>query len=360
MNRPDGRTVSNGIARSCWQGLHAAGVSEAEFTANTGIRLDELVGACGRINAEKHRRLTHYLLRFPASRHMVELGVEAWFAGYVTLASVCLNSGTLRQALQHFLEFRGLVGEFDVMLMREHGTTLEFEYLSEFLPGRGGMQAFANFKSLAFVVRAYDTGAPTRFHVGLQGADAKLAGTMAEFFGAPVDVGAARNLIRFEAPALDRPFGQFNALLAPHLLGRAQEEMRQIRSAHRFSAQVEQAIRELLLPATADADSASLLLRLCDTLRIAPWSLRRSLQQEDTSFRTLEMKVKSEEAGKLVQAGTLSVAEISDRLGFSSQSAFTRFFKMHYHLPPVRYRQDASVSAGGMGDAGMMFRNALR
>jgi AraC-like DNA-binding protein len=344
MNKPDLRTVSNRIAKNCWHGLHAAGVSEAEFTGNTGIRLDELGGAGGRINADKHRRLTQFLQRFPTSRLMVDTGVAAWFADQLTLASLCFNSATLRHAIQRFLEFRGLVGEFDAMLMRENGSALEFEYISEFLPGQGGMQSFANFKSLAFVVRAYDPGPATAFQVGLQGQEPAFCNAMSEFFGAPVRFGQARNILRFDAPALDRPFGQFNALLAPHLLGRAQEEMRQIRGAHRFSAQVEQAIRELLAPAPADVDSASLLLRLCDTMRIAPWSLRRSLQQEETSFRTLEMKVKSEEAGRLLQAGSLSVAEISDRLGFSSQSAFTRFFKMHHHLPPVRYRQDAAAS----------------
>jgi len=36
------------------------------------------------------------------------------------------------------------------------------------------------------------------------------------------------------------------------------------------------------------------------------------------------------------------VLEISERLGFSSQSAFTRFFKNQFELPPARYRQDAA------------------
>lgn len=347
MNKPDPRTVSCRIAKNCWNGLHASGVSEAEFTGHTGIRLDELGASAGRINADKHRRLMHYLQRFPLSGNVVDMGPASWFADFLTLASLCFNSATLREALKRFLQFRGLVGEFDVMLMRENGAALEFEYISEFFPGQGATQAFANFKSLAFVVRAYDTGAATPFQVGLQGANLATAGAMAEFFGAPVRLGQARNIMRFAAPHLDRPFGQFNALLAPHLLDRAQEEMRHIRESHRLSAQVEQAIHTLLQHAQTEADSATLLLRLCETLRIAPWSLRRLLQQEDTSVRALEMKVKSEEAGRLLQSGLLSVGEVSDRLGFSSQSAFTRFFKRHYHMPPVRYRQDigAVISA---------------
>ena len=358
MNTPDLRTVCNAVVRTCWRGLHAAGVSEAEFHANTGIRLDELNAPKGRINAVKHARLTQYVQRFAATRHVVDICPAAWFADQATVSSVCLNSGTLREAILHFFEYRPLVGEFDMMLLREGAGTLEVEYASEFLPGRGASPAFANFKSLAIVVRAYDAGAgagagagaATPFEVGLQGPTPQYAGAMSEFFGAPVSFGQARNTMRFRSDRLDRPFEQFNAVLAPHLLARARDELRELRQAHRFSARVEQAIRDLL-PAAAQADSASLLRRLCDALRVAPWSLRRMLQQEATSFRELEMKVKSEEAVRLLQSGALSMGEISDRLGFSSQSAFTRFFKMQHQVPPVRYRQEAATGAVLVDDA---------
>ena len=338
MNKTDLRTVCNSIARNCWRGLHAAGVGESEFYAHTGIRLDELNAPKGRIDAVRHHRLTQYLLRFPASRHIVDMSASTWFKDYETLASLCLNSSTLRAAIACFLEFRPLIGEFDMMLMREADGMVEVEYGSEFVPGQAAGQAFANFKSLAIVVRTYDIGAATTFQVGMEGAQLQYAGPMAEFFGDRIRFGQARNTMRFQSDHLDRPFEPFNAVLAPHLLARARAEMVELRQAHRFSARVEQAIRELLPAAAAQADSASLLRRLCDALRVAPWSLRRMLQQEATSFRELEMKVKSEEAVRLLQSGALSMGEISDRLGFSSQSAFTRFFKMQHQVPPVRYR----------------------
>ncbi|MEC5163833.1 MULTISPECIES: helix-turn-helix domain-containing protein [unclassified Janthinobacterium] len=66
------------------------------------------------------------------------------------------------------------------------------------------------------------------------------------------------------------------------------------------------------------------------------------LRQESSTFSALELKVKSDEARALLQAGALSVAAVSDRLGFSSQSAFTWFFKLHHHVPPAQYRQNAA------------------
>lgn len=347
MKNVDLRTVSNRVAFHCWMGLHAAGVSEEEFVRNTGITLDTLSIAGGRINAERHERLLNYMPRFAQSRNIVDVAPTQWLGEYMSLTGVCYNSATLRQALLHFLSFRGLIGEFDFVLLRENGKQVEFDYIAEFNSIRSGMQAFANFKTLAFFTRAYDNGAPTVFHVELQGEAPPFAGAMSEFFGAPVRFHQARNLMRFDAPALDQPFSQYNALLAPHMLERARSELQIIRSAHLFSSRVEQTISDLLSAPHEDLSSDSLLPRLCEELSTTPWSLRRRLQLESTSFSALQMKVKSEHARKLLQAGTLSVADISERLGFASQSAFTRFFKLHHKMPPARYRQDGGSANGG-------------
>ncbi|MES2258759.1 MAG: AraC family transcriptional regulator ligand-binding domain-containing protein [Pseudomonadota bacterium] len=340
MKNLDLRTVSNRIAFHCWKSLHAAGVSAEEFVRHTGITLDALEVAGGRIHAERHARLLEYMPRFAQSRAIVDAGATQWLNEYTSLIGVCYNSATLRQALQHFLALRGLVGEFDFVLLRENGQQVEFDYVAEFNTAHSGMQAFANFKTLAFFTRAYDTGAATVFHVELQGKAPPFAGAISEFFGAPVRFGQARNLMRFDAPALDQPFGQYNALLAPHMLTRACSELQAIRGAHLFSSRVEQVIGDLLAPPHEDPGSDSLLLRLCEQLATTPWSLRRRLQSENTSFNALQMKVKGEHARQLLQGGTLSVADISERLGFASQSAFTRFFKLHHKIPPARYRQE--------------------
>lgn len=345
MKKIDSRTVSNRIAHRFWMDANQAGISEAEFFRHTGIAQAELRDPGGRVNTDKHRRMLTFMGSFPTSRAIVDVGAEQWLGEHLTLAGICYNSDSLRRALRHFLAFRGLIGEFDFMTMRENGSEVEVDYLTEFANARSGVQAFANFKTLAYFIRAYDAGTGAVLRVGLQGAAPSFAGAMGEFFGAPVRFEQARNTMRFAAAALDRPFQHFNAVLAPYSLARAQQEMARISGAHAFSSKVEGAIRDLLMAPGDNADGASLLLRLCERLAVTPWSLRRMLRQEESSFSALERKVKSEEARALLLAGALSVADVSDRLGFSSQSAFTRFFKLHHHLPPALYRQNA-VPAG--------------
>ncbi|MGK5051975.1 hypothetical protein [Janthinobacterium sp. RB2P8] len=78
---------------------------------------------------------------------------------------------------------------------------------------------------------------------------------------------------------------------------------------------------------------------------LAPHALRHAqgqLQQEQTSFRALELRAKSGESRRLLRETSMSVADIGERLGVSLQSAFTRFFKTQFALPTARCRSDAA------------------
>lgn len=48
-------------------------------------------------------------------------------------------------------------------------------------------------------------------------------------------------------------------------------------------------------------------------------------------------KLRIQEAKYLLREGGMTVAEVSDRLGFSSPQYFTRFFARHENMPPAKY-----------------------
>ena len=340
MHKPDTRTVSNRIAQQCARAMQADGHHPADFFRHTGITPAQLEQPDGRIGAQGHRGMVAYAQQLPPHRGILDLDVTQWFAHFSAIAQVCFNRPTLRSALHELLHLRGLIGEFDFMLINESGTRIEIEYISEFCTRGGAMQALANFRMLSLVTRAYDTGAATAFQAGFVGKAPWFAPAISESFGAQARYGQARNTLTFEAPRLDLPLAQFNAMLAPHALQHAQTQLQQLQGAQLFSARVEQAIIGLLdKQGSTDADGASLLLALCDDMAMSRWTLQRQLQQEQTSFRALELRAKSRESRRLLRDTTLSLSKIGNRLGFSSQSAFTRFFKTQFELPPARYRQ---------------------
>lgn len=195
---------------------------------------------------------------------------------------------------------------------------------------------------LAQLIRGYDSGTRTVFfRVELVGPPL-VASDLAECFGAPVRFEAPLNRMTFSSAQLDVPAAQYNAALAPFfLLEQAQQELARIQRLHLFSAQVESVIVELLHADGNDAAKASLLAQICERLETSRWTLHRQLQQEGVHFSELETRVKVSEARRLLSQTRWSLGQISEQLGFSSQSAFTRFFKSQHELAPLAFRQRA-------------------
>jgi AraC-like DNA-binding protein len=335
------RTVSNRIACSALQVAQSAGMSPDLFSARTGIAAQDLAAVDGRIDGARHRRLVELMVSVgPAIEQLLDDRCGL-FPDFPVLGNLCLNARTLREAINAFIAFRPIIGEFDFLFYKETPDSVQFEYLAEFAPD-SCLQALANFRVLAALIRAYDVGHRTVFRVALSGNGSARAHAFDEFFGEPVQYRGSANRMQFGSAVLDRPFTQYNAVLAPFLLQQTQQEMLRIQQHSLFSASVAGLIKEVIADRSGDAcTSSSLLAQICERLNISRWTLRRQLQAEGVHFSELEARVRLAEARRLLADTRLSVAQISDQLGFSSQSAFTRFFRSRHETPPVAFRQSA-------------------
>ncbi|GGP28167.1 AraC family transcriptional regulator [Silvimonas amylolytica] len=342
LHRALARTVSNRIAVHVQRSTEQAGLSAALFARHTGITAEDLIDPHGRIDGERHRRMVQLAGRLGLPPVVLERDCAVLFGDFPVLGNLCLNARTLREALAAFSTYRPLIGEFDFLLCRIAGQQVRFEYLAEFAPS-SGFQALANFQVLASLTRVYDQAIPTCFAVELMGKAPPpyLVRRINDFFGAPVRYGSAANRMQFAAPMLDDPFAQHNAMLAPMLQQHAQQELDRIQQLHSFAASVENLILAFINDPQTDTRGSALLQQLCDRLQTSRWSLHRQLQLEGTHFRALEMKVKINESRRLLGNPQITLAQISEQLGFASQSAFTRFFRARHEMAPLAFRQHA-------------------
>jgi AraC-like DNA-binding protein len=78
---------------------------------------------------------------------------------------------------------------------------------------------------------------------------------------------------------------------------------------------------------------------IAERLKMSPRSLRRRLQEEDTSFRDLVDEVRAQVAIKYVRDTSLSIEDVTYALGFHDASAFRRAFRRWTGAAPYEFRR---------------------
>ena len=325
------------------------GVAPEEFRRCTGISEAELLREGGRIRGDAHRRVLGMAERHAADfRPLLGWSLPAWTTDFESLALVCANSPTQRQALAHFLHLRGLIGECDDIAVLERPGGLQIEYLPDTDQHRG-RQALANFIMLAHLLRHYGDTRALRFEVELEGGAPMACEAMNRFFGSSIRSSQSRNLMRVASSDLDTPFPHFNAAIADALYRRAGRELAQLRSQHLLSHRLEEFLHRLIAAHGHEPGQASRLALACEHIHVTRWTLRRRLLAEGTSYAEIERKLLREEARRLVGDTALPLGDISQRLGFASQSVFSRFFRREFAVPPQRYRELGLCRTGTSG-----------
>jgi AraC-like DNA-binding protein len=158
-------------------------------------------------------------------------------------------------------------------------------------------------------------------------------------FGAPQVYGTERPGIAFDASLLraplmrdERELDEFIARSPAGLLARIEDRAATTDQVRRL---VEQGLRQ-----TSHPDGDEIARRLA----ISPQTLRRKLAAEGTSLREIRETVLRDAAVTALVAGEESLGEISQRLGFSEPSAFTRAFRRWTGSPPSAYRESRGPS----------------
>jgi AraC-like DNA-binding protein len=83
-------------------------------------------------------------------------------------------------------------------------------------------------------------------------------------------------------------------------------------------------------------------------------SLQRRLQSRGLAFNTVVEDIRHGLARRLLDEGRLSMTEISERLGYSEQSAFSRAFRRWAGCSPQAHRQRAVAMPNGIAESGQL------
>lgn len=155
------------------------------------------------------------------------------------------------------------------------------------------------------------------------------------FFRCPIEFGANFDGMSCSSAALDIENPAKDPLLAAHA-NRFLEILALERPQSTLVDRARHAIRLLLNTSNANIEMVA------DNLAMSERQLQRELAKNGTSFHKLLNETRRELALRYITTSHHSVNRISDLLGYSSQSSFTRWFASEFGQPPLKWQRSGS------------------
>ena len=154
------------------------------------------------------------------------------------------------------------------------------------------------------------------------------------YFGTDVKFNCSSNKITVLASGLDSPMLHSDPYTFELLARQLQQQLDQSNTKNPWSSKVtgycQSQVNRL---AEVSKDEAA------EYLHISPRTLTRKLQSEDQNFKKLIDNIIRESAEYFLLNTDISVQEISNKLGYTSQKIFSRTFKRLSGLSPVDFRK---------------------
>jgi AraC-like DNA-binding protein len=245
---------------------------------------------------------------------------------YGLMGLACMTAGSATEALGRVVRYHRLFTDGGELRLearrlvwhRQGGTSLGHRLVDESVIAC----AAAHFAQV--------TGAPFRpARVSFRHARPVTAARAEAFFGCGVDYDAPTNVLAIPEEALARVPRLANAALSS-LVERQAEERLRTASDPSLAARVREIVARRL-----DQDPAA--GAVAKELGVSERTLRRRLNDEQTSFRDIVDAVRRERAGELF-AGGCSVVDVAFALGFSEASALARATRRWFAASPSELR----------------------
>lgn len=333
------KTVSNLVAWRIMQTAEQCGISPREFRVRTGLNLEQLSRIGGRIDYAHHAKVMELAsgLTLPPGLTRVSI-LDNMTRDYPALYGLVANSPSLRDAINAYLEFRGLVGQLDSIEMHEEDGLLYVVYRPESSWKLCTAAPVANFMVLASISQLYPAERPSVVRSVLCSPKSTQTSQLAALLDCKVDFGEHENILVFDSRQIDHPLPDFNARLHGVFENAARVQIAEIDSVSTFAQLVSAEIRRLF-SAGFEMDRSNLIQECSRVLMLHPSALQRRLRSEGKTFSEVELTAKYELAKQLLGDARTPIIAVSERLGFRYQSSFSRFFKDCCGLPPNEFRE---------------------
>ncbi len=310
------------------------GVDAETCLSGTGILPTQLNEADALIKREQEMRLVeNMILALPDVPALgFELGLQYNVATFGIWGFALRTSRNLREAFQHAIRYLPLSTAYCEFGIYE--TANEFgvwadpgripQHLRQFLLERDSGTGVTLMRELSLAGIEVQT-------LEFQGPEPAHAWRIAELCGITPRYNRCRNAIGVARADAERPMPTFDAHLVRLLEDKCRDQLAQ-RQTEGITGQVRQ---QLLGPLGLVASLEDVALNLA----MSPRTLRRKLEQADTSFRSIVEHERKLMAEQLLSSTQMKLEEMALHVGYGDTASFTRAFRRWFGVAPGEYRK---------------------
>ncbi len=263
----------------------------------------------------------------------LSLGLRMHVSAYGMLGYTMLASRTLRDALTMALGQSALLGTYFKLSLEEDRDEARLVAVGyRYAPELTVFNSELCLTSLLTVLQDLLGTSIRPLRVCLSYRPPLHAATYEQILGCPVEFGASRNALCFDAALLDRTLPLADPVTCHYGLQQCLKLDAQLNSRHDVLDQIRQHLAGNLRDA-CDLDSVARQLHRSER------TLRRHLRQLNTSFQRLLDEVRYDKARQLLVQTDLPIYLIAEQLGYSETASFRHAFQRWSGQSPSLYRR---------------------
>jgi len=270
----------------------------------------------------------------------LNIGPKQYLGDLGFLGYAIISSPTLREANEAALQFWELNGSLVTLTYseeQEHGT---WKILPAFPmnDGRTWIYAVEELLSTFHKAACFLSSREVRYaEIQLSYPDPGHGRLYRELFGCPVTFGRKADLFRAASILSDQPTftGHHRMALV------CRQQCRELQAKLQGEDELVTAIREIIISSMGRIPHLTVIAR---TLAVSPRTLRRRLQERNTTYRHILDEVRIELAKEYAGTTGLSVDQIACRIGFTEAATLRRAFKKWTGMNIKEFRKKNSAS----------------
>jgi AraC-like DNA-binding protein len=266
----------------------------------------------------------------------LKYGSRLKFTTHGSMAQAAISSGTLSEGIESLIKYYKIrFAQIDMKFFTE-GDEAVVE-LEENI-GLGPLQSFlvealfvaiVEVNELLFGQKIIKTG---RCRIAYP--RPAYADQYSVFFVESIEFGAGCNQLRFNKAYLNEPMALANPVAKRLAEQQCEKELKTILVAPSIVARVKKCL-------TTKSDRLPSMEEVAEQLHMTSRTLRRQLQQFDTSFQDVLAEVRKQRALALLKATDKPIDEIAHELGYSDPSNFGRAFRKWTGKSPTDVRNES-------------------